>query len=130
MFEVVGEHFPLYTSGKFNQRFWSNCIQSCVCNSATEILSTVLTSKPFHCLNVSIQLSEEILPAIVETVDDESVPAREGGPMLSPLLPSEQPPMDLELQWQDLLAIMEPQVSGKSGRLASSPYLLVACLPQ
>jgi len=130
VFEVVGEHFPLYSSGKFNQTFWSNCIQSCVCNSTTEILSTVLTSEPFHCLNVSIQLSEEILPAIVETVDHESVPARERGPMLSPLLPSEQPPVDLELQWQDLLAIMEPQVSGKTGRLASSPYLLVACLPQ
>ncbi|CAL8272753.1 unnamed protein product [Lota lota] len=53
------------------------------------------------------QPSEEILPAIGGAVDHEYLSA-EIGPLLSPLIPSEQPPLDLELQWQDLLAIMEP----------------------
>ena len=53
------------------------------------------------------------MPAIGGAVDHEYLSA-ERGPLLSPLIPSEQPPLDLELQWEDLLAIMEPHVSGNT----------------
>ncbi|KAJ3601324.1 hypothetical protein NHX12_032295 [Muraenolepis orangiensis] len=62
-----------------------------------------------HTFPFAHQPSEETSPAIGGAVDHESLPAGERGPLPSPLIPSEQPPLDLELQWQDLLAIMEPQ---------------------
>lgn len=75
-----------------------------VSHSLQECLRLLENAFPF-----THQSSEEIMPVIGEAVDHESLSARVRGPLLSPPLPSEQPPMDLELQWQDLLAIMEPQ---------------------
>ena len=124
VFEVVRAHFPLYTSGTailssiklfFLVRFSTAlCLQQCHWNSV--YWSRI---QAFHCLTVFIQPSEEILPPNGGAVDHESLSA-ERRPLLSPLIPS-----DLELQWQDLLAIMEPQVSGNTGRLATSPYILL-----
>ena len=34
-------------------------------------------------------------------------------PLLSPIIPTDNPTLDLELDWQDLFAIMEPEVSGR-----------------
>lgn len=34
-------------------------------------------------------------------------------PMLSPIIPTRNPSLDLELHWQDLLTIMGPQVTGR-----------------
>lgn len=34
-------------------------------------------------------------------------------PMLPPVIPNGNPSLDLELHWQDLVAIMEPEVTGR-----------------
>ena len=51
---------------------------------------------------------------------DEEVSFSAGRPLLSPLISPGDPSMDLEQQWQDLLAIMEPQVSPRLRRFLST----------
>lgn len=46
----------------------------------------------------------------------ESRPAGIQSSLLSPLLPETESPFDLEQQWQDLMSIMEMQVSSRRGR--------------
>ncbi|KAM4597853.1 endoplasmic reticulum membrane sensor NFE2L1a [Polymixia lowei] len=52
--------------------------------------------------------SDEVLGVDGEGADPERL-SRGREPILSPLIPTDHPSLDLELQWQDLLAIMEPQ---------------------
>uniref|UniRef100_A0A8C3B3T1 Endoplasmic reticulum membrane sensor NFE2L1 n=1 Tax=Cyclopterus lumpus TaxID=8103 RepID=A0A8C3B3T1_CYCLU len=57
-----------------------------------------------------------------ETASNEEVPSTSQGLALAPQLPPEEPPLDLEQQWQDIMAIMELQsnAAGSFGRSSGS----------
>uniref|UniRef100_A0A8C3B312 Endoplasmic reticulum membrane sensor NFE2L1 n=1 Tax=Cyclopterus lumpus TaxID=8103 RepID=A0A8C3B312_CYCLU len=63
-----------------------------------------------------------VFPAPVvapETASNEEVPSTSQGLALAPQLPPEEPPLDLEQQWQDIMAIMDSD-SGTSGSTESN----------
>lgn len=62
-----------------------------------------------------VQFPAADVSTLSEAVPSESRPAGIQSSLLSPLLPETESPFDLEQQWQDLMSIMEMQVSAPWG---------------